>query len=136
MGYFGVGFFSVFALCDTPAVTSGGRTMSFHWGSSAGAAGGDDGLGGAGGGGVDAVEGERPTQLSSRGGSERDGYSFADYPVLAPKHAIRLSSRRALPIPYFFTSRTRTVVPPVPSARRTALYAAHRQQERRPRDAV
>ena len=30
--HLGVGFFSVFSVCDAPAVSSGGRTLSFRWG--------------------------------------------------------------------------------------------------------
>eukprot|EP00953_Heterococcus_sp_UTEX-ZZ885_P028958 15427-Heterococcus_DN1.PRE.1 len=36
VGYFGVGFFSVFALSDSPSIESGDRKMTFAWGGSNG----------------------------------------------------------------------------------------------------
>jgi hypothetical protein len=36
VGYFGVGFFSVFALSDAPSIRSGARRMTFRWGGAGG----------------------------------------------------------------------------------------------------
>eukprot|EP01094_Clydonella_sp_ATCC50884_P010569 TRINITY_DN2026_c0_g1_i1.p1 TRINITY_DN2026_c0_g1~~TRINITY_DN2026_c0_g1_i1.p1 ORF type:complete len:883 (+),score=274.58 TRINITY_DN2026_c0_g1_i1:275-2923(+) len=31
VGMFGVGFYSVFSMCETPCIRSGGRCLAFHW---------------------------------------------------------------------------------------------------------